>query len=216
MRSRRRPMSRRRRAASRGPRRHPARPRRSRPRRCLGPPAGRSPTSALGPNEMPQTGSGRSCISSRRRARRSIRANRRPRRHGPAQRDLRAPCAGDRGGHGGRLSELRSLLSQRVFALEGRPFRSRALRGRQVQVGPLQPAGHCPRVLRDSFAHERLHPRLRSPVFRNHGRRGALPHQQCPARHLQRDCVERRDWHPNPSRSTIPPGGVAELDFTVR
>ena len=42
---------------------------------------------------------------------------------------------------------------------------SRALRGRQIEGRALRAARHRPRVLRHPFAHERLHPRLRAPLF---------------------------------------------------
>ena len=59
--------------------------------------------------------------------------------------------------------------------------------GRPLEVGPLRPSRHRPRVLRHPLAHERVHPRVRAPLLRGHRRRGPLP--------------ARRTCRPAPTRS---------------
>ena len=78
----------------------------------------------------------------------------------------------------------------------------------QVQGGPLRAPGHRPRLLRDSFAHERVHPRLRAPLLRGDRRRGTLPARRRAARHLHGGGLERdrarRSAARGPSRSARP------------
>src|SRR5581483_6802039 len=125
-------------------------------------------------------------------AARRLRADRRRARgDGPAQRVVRPARARDHDRHDGRLPELRSLLPQRLLALENQVVRPRTLRRRPLAPGEVRSAGHRARVLRHPFAHERLHPRLQPSVLRADRQGGALPHRQRAARHLQRDRVER-------------------------
>ena len=84
-----------------------------------------------------------------------------------------------------------------VFSLsKTRAVRSRAVRRRPLQVGPVRPAGHRPRVLRNPLAHERVHPGVQPPVLRDDRRRRPLPDRQRSARHLHRHRLERRASRP--------------------
>ena len=94
-------------------------------------------------------------------------------------------------GHDGRFSEQRQDLPQRLLALEGEVVRPRPVCRRPVQAGPLRRTRHRPRVLRDPFAHERVHPRVRAPLLRGDRQRGTLSARQRAARHLHGQGLER-------------------------
>ena len=92
-----------------------------------------------------------------------------------------------------------------VFSLsKTQAVRSRPLRGRPLEVGPLRSAGHRPRVLRHPLAHERVHPRVQPSVLRDDRQRGPLPHRQRAAGHLQRRRLERRRRRRSRGRSPCP------------
>src|SRR6185436_18404126 len=75
--------------------------------------------------------------------------------------------------------------------LEDAAVRSRALRHRELQVGPLRSSRHRPRLLRHPLAHERVHPRVQPSVLRADRRRRPLPDRERAAGHLRRDRLER-------------------------
>ena len=89
-------------------------------------------------------------------ARRVRGARARARRHGPAQRDVRAARAGGHGRHRRRLPQQRQDVPQRVLALEGQAVRSRPLRRRPLEERALRSAGRRAGVLRHPLAHERV------------------------------------------------------------
>jgi hypothetical protein len=82
--------------------------------------------------------------------------------------DVRALCAPRPRGDHGRVSQQRSLLSQRLLALEDGALRSRPLPDGGVEIGALRAAGHRPRVLRDPLAHERFRSGSLPSVLRGH------------------------------------------------
>ena len=104
-----------------------------------------------------------------------------------------------------------------VFSLsKTKRFDLGPLRGRPLEVGPVRPPRHRPRVLRHPLAHERVHPRVQPPVLRRHRRRGPLPDRQRAARHLHVIAWNEGEASRPESRSTVPTAASVELDFALR
>src|SRR5262249_28091139 len=114
-----------------------------------------------------------------------------PSRHGSAERDVRTARARDYRRHHRRVSEQRPHLPQCVLVVEDANLRPRPLRHRSVQVDSLRPRRHRARVLRDSFAYERVHSGVLSPLFRRDRSGGPLSHRERAAGQLPRDRLER-------------------------